>query len=435
MEKTKSIFDKFKANAFYRNIVLVAGGNAIAKLIGIALIPIITRLYSPADFGIFNIFISIFGIIGSLATMRYAIAIPIVKDESTAYNLLRLCFLATLTLCLSLVFLVAVFGQQVAELYEIQYLKTYLWFIPIALLGKGVYEALNNWAIRSRSFRLITRTSISQGISSSGTKIGLGILNIKPLGLFIGQIAQEAAGIISLSSRLVKTNPTFFSTFSIIEIKRVAIRYKRFPLIQSWSQLLLATGAQLPILMLGVFYNAEVVGVFGLAKSMIHIPVDLIGQSVSQVYYAEISEFGKEKPDKIYALSVALMKKLFFMGFIPVAFLIFFGPRVFGIVFGPEWVEAGAYARFLSIYVMVVFISAPLANVFNIYERMDLQFKLNLIRVVYVALIFIVCQFLSLSALQTVTVFSVGMMFYFILLTGVILRLLKGNLAKNEVYK
>jgi O-antigen/teichoic acid export membrane protein len=119
---------------------------------------------------------------------------------------------------------------------------------------------------------------------------------------------------------LIKTKPTFFNSFSWSEIKQVAIRYKRFPLVQSWSQLLLASGAQLPILFLGIFYNAEVVGVFGLAKSMIHLPMDLIGKAVSQVYYAEISRFGRNNPDKIYNLSVSLIKKLFFIGLILLLF-------------------------------------------------------------------------------------------------------------------
>lgn len=426
-----NIFDKFwkklKANVFYKNIAVVAGGNVTAKLIGIALTPIITRIYTPADYGIFNVFMSIVGITGSLATLRYAITIPIAKDEGIADNLLKLCFLVTFALSLLWVFFVAIFGKSISLHYEMQQLNTYLWLIPIVFLGKGIYEALNNWAVRSKKFIIITRTKISQSVSSSSIKIGLGLLNIKPLGLFIGHIAQEAAGITSLLSSLLKTKPTFFKSFSWSEIKQVAIRYKRFPLVQSWSQLLLASGAQLPILFLGLFYNAEVVGVFGLAKSMIHLPMDLIGQAVAQVYYAEISKFGKRNPDKIYHLTISLIKKLFFIGLIPVAFLMIFGPWIFGFVFGEEWHDAGVYARFLSIYVLMAFISAPIANVFNVYERMDLQLTLNIVRVVFVSAIFSICHFLSLSAKQTIIVFSIGMVFYFIYLTLSILRLIKNN--------
>jgi O-antigen/teichoic acid export membrane protein len=74
-----NIFNKYwkqlKANVFYKNIAVVAGGNVTAKLIGIALTPIITRIYTPTDYGVFNVFMSIVGITGSLATIRYAITI------------------------------------------------------------------------------------------------------------------------------------------------------------------------------------------------------------------------------------------------------------------------------------------------------------------------------------------------------------------------
>lgn len=424
-------WEKFRANVFYKNIAVVAGGNVTAKLIGILLTPIITRLYSPADFGVYNVFMSIVGITGSLATLRYAVTIPIAKDEKIADHLLKLCFLVTLALSLLWLVFVAIFGKTLSTQYDNDQLTTFLWLIPIVFLSKGLYETLNNWAIRVKKFNLITRTKISQSVSASGIKIGLGLLNIKPLGLFIGHIAQETAGITSLSLNLIKTKPAFFKEFSWHEIKKVAIRYKRFPLIQSWSQLLMAAGAQLPILLLGIFYNVEVVGIFGLANSMIHLPMSLIGQAVAQVYYGEISKFGNSNPDKIYKLSVSLIKKLFYIGIIPVAFLMIFGPWIFEFVFGDEWHDAGIYARYLSIYVLMAFISAPLANVFNVYERMDLQLTLNIVRVILVVVIFVVCHHLNFSAIHTIAVFSIGMFFYFSYLTYTILNLLKRGNSKR----
>jgi O-antigen/teichoic acid export membrane protein len=105
----------------------------------------------------------------------------------------------------------------------------------------------------------------------------------------------------------------------------------------------------------------------------------------------------------------------------------FFGPWIFGFVFGEEWYDAGVYAKFLSIYVLMAFISAPIASVFNVYERMDLQLTLNIVRVVFVTAIFSVCHFLNLDAKETIIVFSIGMVFYFIYLTVSILLLIKKN--------
>src|SRR5690554_363193 len=393
-------WEKLKSNAFYKNIAVVAGGNVSAKLIGVLLTPIITRIYTPEDFGIYNVFMSIIGITGSLATLRYSVTIPIARDEKTAENLLKLCFVITFFLAFLWLVIIALFGKTISAHYEIDQLNIYLWLIPIVFLGKGIYDALNNWAVRYKKFKIITRTKITQSVTSSSIKIGLGLLKVKPLGLLIGHITQEAAGISSLFSSLIKTKPKFFHSFSWLEIKKVAVRYKRFPLIQSWSQLLLATGGQLPVLLLGVFYSAKVVGVFGLANSMISLPMGLIGAAVSQVYFGEISSFGKVNPKKIYQLTISLIKKLFYIGLLPVLLLAIFAPWLFELVFGAEWFDAGIYARYLSVYILMAFISAPLASVFNVYERMDLQLGLNIIRVVLVGLIFIICNYFNFTAKQ-----------------------------------
>jgi O-antigen/teichoic acid export membrane protein len=299
--------EKLKKNIFFQNIAVVAGGNVAAKLTGIVTTPIITRLYTPADYGIFTIFMSVIGIVGSLSTLRYAVTIPIANNEKLADNLLRLCFIITFSLSLFMVIVFALFGNFILEEFSIQKLGVFLWFIPVVFLGQGLYQSLNNWAVRVKKFKLITRTVISQSVSAATIKIGFGVLKYTPIGLFYGQVAMVYAGIGSLFLNLKKQKPFFFNGFSWTEIKNAAIRYKNFPLIQSWSQLLLVLGAQLPVLLIGAFYGAKVVGVFGLAIGMIALPMNLLGQAVSQVYYAEISRYGKKEPEKIYNLSVSII--------------------------------------------------------------------------------------------------------------------------------
>lgn len=420
--------EKLKSNLFFQNIAVVTGGNVTAKLIGIIAAPIITRLYTPEDYGIFSVFLSVVGIVGSLATLRYAVTIPIAKEEKLADNILKLCFLLTLSLSIIWFIGIALFGKFFTVQFSAEQLQPYLWLMPVVFLGKGVYVALNNWAVRTRKFRLITRTKVSQGVSSAGVKIGLGALGVTPLGLFLGHIAQEAAGITSLFSKLIQLKPELLKTFSWSEIKYAAKRYKKFPLVQSWSQLLLALGAQLPVLLIGAFYGVEVVGVFGLAQNMINMPMDLIGQSVAQVYYAEISKYGKNNPEKIYKLSVSIIKKLFWVGLVPVGLLIAFGPWVFKLVFGPEWIDAGVYARFLSILILTRFISSPIANIFNVYEKQSLQLTLNIIRVVLVFAAFYTSNLFKLSALNSIGIYSILMTVYYAFLTVIVLRVVKKNI-------
>jgi O-antigen/teichoic acid export membrane protein len=423
--------EKLKSNIFFQNIAVVAGGNVTAKLIGIIAAPVITRLYTPEDYGIFSVFISVVVIVGSLATLRYAVTIPIAREEKLADNLLKLCFLITLSLSLLWFLGIVLFGNYFTVQFSAEQLQPYLWLMPVVFLGKGIYEALNNWAVRIQKFRLITRTKISQGVSSAGVKIGLGAIGITPLGLFIGHIVQEAAGITSLLSKLIQLKPAFLKTFSWSGIKYAAKRYKKFPLVQSWSQLLLALGAQLPLLLIGAFHGVEVAGVFGLAQSMINMPMDLIGQAIAQVYYAEISKYGKNNPEKIYKLSVSIIKKLFWVGLIPVGVIAAFGPLLFSVIFGNEWHDAGLYARYFSLVIVIRFISTPIANSLNVLEKQGLQLLLNSGRVLIIVLIFTISHWLDFSALNTVLFYSIVFPVYSFLGLFVILMNLKVKIKNN----
>ncbi|QRX64190.1 oligosaccharide flippase family protein [Dysgonomonadaceae bacterium zrk40] len=423
-------WEKLKANTFYRNIAIVASGNITARLITILLTPVITRIYSPADYGIYSVFMSIIGITGALVTLRYSVTIPVARDEKLADNLLKLCFIITITLSLLWLLFILLFGEYISIHFDSEGLKSFLWLMPIVFFGKGIYEALTNWAVRYRDFKLITRTKLTQSVSSSIVKIGLGLLNIKPLGLLIGHIVSETAGVANIFSKLIKTRPEFFKELSLPAIKSAAIRYKRFPLVQSWSQLLLSAGAQLPVLLLGFYHGAEIVGIFGLANTMIRLPMDLVGQSVSQVYFGEISKFGKENPRKIYNLTVTLIIRLLKVGIIPIALIALLGPWIFSIVFGAEWSDAGLYARILSIYVLFAFLSAPVANIFNVYERMDIQLSLNIFRVVLVILVFVICGYLELTPIYTIGIYSLLLSFYYLFLVLRVLKLVKPN-VKN----
>jgi O-antigen/teichoic acid export membrane protein len=417
--------EKLKKNIFFQNIAVVAGGNVAAKLTGIVTTPIITRLYTPADYGIFTIFMSVIGIAGSLSTLRYAVTIPIATNEKVADNLLRLSFIITFSLSLFMVIVFALFGNFILDEFSIQKLGVYLWFIPVVFLGQGLYQALNNWAVRVKKFKLITRTVISQSVTGATIKIGLGALNFTPIGLFYGQVAMVYAGIGSLFLKLKKEKPHLFNGFSWEEIKFAVIRYKDFPLIQSWSQLLLVLGAQLPVLLIGAFYGAKVVGVFGLAIGMIALPMTMLGQAVSQVYYAEISRYGKNEPEKIYRLSVSIIKKMFWIGIIPVAILIITGPQLFGFVFGAQWYEAGIFAQILSPLILFRFISSPIMNVLNVLEKQGLQLILNLLRLIMIILIFYLSNYSNFSAKGSLILYSICLSIFYLLVVLKIIRLIK----------
>ncbi|MCK5474900.1 MAG: oligosaccharide flippase family protein, partial [Candidatus Aenigmarchaeota archaeon] len=215
-----------------------------------------------------------------------------------------------------------------------------------------------------------------------------------------------------------------FSSISWIGIGYAARKFSRFPLLQSWSKLLLSLGAQLPAIFMAAFYGVEVVGLFGLANGMVNMPMNLLGRSVAQVYYAEIAKYGKSRPDKIRKLSISIIKKMFFVGIIPMGAIMVAGPWMFSFVFGAEWHDAGVYARLLSIAILSGFITTPIAHCLNVLEMQGSQLFINVIRVVLVVVVFMACKIIGLSSFVAIAIHSVAYAsFRIVVLSFILIRL------------
>jgi len=421
----RRIARKLSGRPFFKSVVLLSGGTAAAQVITILSTPIVTRLYQPEHFGILTVFVSILGIVIPLATLRYAVAIPIAEDEGLADDVLRLCFVIIFTLAIFFAMGLLLFGPTICRHYPDSNVSTYFWLLPFCLFGAGLYQALSSWSLRDKQFKLLARTRMTQGVSSATTKIALGALGVRPLGLLLGYFTTQVTGSGSILMALVRQKPGFFRKYSWRGMWRAAKRFVRFPLLQSWSQLLLALGVQLPALLIAAFYNVKAAGFYGLAFNMVNMPMNILGQSIAQVYFAEIAKYGKARPDKILSLSVSLLKKLFVLGAIPAAVIMAVGPHMFGLVFGEEWREAGGYAQLLSVLVLLRFVSVPVAHCLNVLERQGLQIIINSIRVLLVVAVFTFCRFQGFNVHTTVLIYSISISVMYLALAGTIFQLLR----------
>lgn len=420
-----NIKEKLNRNTFLKSVALIAGGTAVAQAITILSAPITTRLYTPSDFGVLTVFTAAVGIIGQLSTLRYSVTIPLADTEEVADDVLRLCFFITLCLSILSCIVVAFFGEYLAARSNAIQSQRYLWFFPICLMGIGLYEALSNWAIRRKYFKVIARTKLSQAIFSAGFKIGLGWIGVRPLGLIIGFLASQASGTINIFLRLVKDRPILTRATNVKGMIYAAKRFSNFPLYQIWSRILLALGTQLPALFMATSFGIRDAGLFGLANTMVNMPMDLIGSSVAQVYYAEIAKFGKSDPTRILKLSVSIIKKTLFLGMAPMGLILLAGPWIFSIVFGQQWHVSGIYARLLSFTILTRFISSPIMHCFDVLEMQGKQLFLNIVRVLLVVMVFFMAEAIGMTSYETILAYSLLTSVYYVVMISIALMSLR----------
>ena len=90
---TRDLYSKLETimSNFVANVLKLVSGSVTAQILSILLVPLITRIYSPDDLGIFQIFLSISGILIIFSTFSYQFAIMLPKKEEDSANLAFLC--------------------------------------------------------------------------------------------------------------------------------------------------------------------------------------------------------------------------------------------------------------------------------------------------------------------------------------------------------
>ena len=160
---------------------------------------------------------------------------------------------------------------------------------------------------------------------------------------------------------LFKTSKKYYIHLSKISNVRVIenlSKYKNFPKFQSTSVLINSLSQHLPIVLLIMFYSAEIAGFYSLTHRALTTPARLIGNSVRQVYYQSASKIFNDNKSIQQILSKSTLG-LFKVSIIPFIILAIFAQTIFIFVFGKEWLVSGIYAQLIIIYIFALTVNPP----------------------------------------------------------------------------
>ncbi len=395
-------------NKFVRSVVLISGGTAFAQVVAMLSSPIITRIYSPDEYGVFTLFNSTLAILALVGSLKYELSIPIADDDEKSINGMALSFLVLVSFVMVITLILAIFGEAILPVVGAEKIIEYWYLIPLGILLTQTYRIFTQYAYRQKNFKGITQTVGIQSVAGNSLKIITGFFGYGVIGLLSSKILSESIGITTLSKPVFQ-NRELLGKISFSKMKWIAKRYIKFPLYQFPSTLVGQISLNLPVLFLGFIYNSQVVGAFGLANTIVRLPMNLIGKSVSNVFFAEAASMGRGNPKELKNLSDKLLKKLVMIGLFPLITLLLFGPFLFTLIFGDSWVEAGNFARILSVLIFSDFIFTPVSRVFEILEKQRETLGLNILRVLLSVSAFGIGIVFESSQYFTVLMYTVAM--------------------------
>jgi O-antigen/teichoic acid export membrane protein len=401
-------------NPLYKGVLILGSGTAVAQLIGIVTMPIITRLYTPADLGVLAVYSSVLAIFGVGAILRYELAYGLPKENEDAINLFGL---SLILLCLTTAgfALILLFGRDLlVNTFDLGVVEQYIWFLLIGFFGMGLYTTLNYWAVRQRDYKRITYTKINQGAGGSVCKILLGILAFGPVGLIIGHIVSQIAGITTLARAMWKKERKNLKAISWSRMKSVAREYRSFPAFNFPASIVNTMSLQLPPLMLLALYDPQIVGFYALAHTLVVLPGSLISGSMGQAYLGEASKMIRERSQGLRALYVRTLKHLFVIGIPLIGIPALCAPFVIPLIFGGAWTEAGWYCWPLAAMAVAQFAVAGIGFL-SLYGYNHWALMWDIIRVFGVISGFYLSYLFALPIMMTLMIYVLVMVGMYIL--------------------
>jgi len=409
-----------------RAITVLVSGAAVSQLIVLAASPLVTRLYTPEDFGVLGVFSALLGILGIAVSLRYELAIPLAEDDASVVNLLALSLTVTLLISLLIGVTLWPWGEVITGWFNAEALHPLLWLLPLGLFGSGCVRALIHWAIRRQAFGRISRNQISQSIGRVATQIGLAFVIPGPFGLLLGHVIGQSAGITTLTLAFYRRDGRMLRAIRLRDMARAAARYGNLPTFATGAALLNNGGRLVPALLVAALYGVEVAGWFALAHRILQTPV-FLSTAVARVYLSEAPRRARADVDSLYALFKATTWRLLVFGVLSLGLVVVAGPQLFALVFGSVWTEAGRFAQFLALMSLGQLVVSPVSQTLTVFERQDIQLAWDTLRFGLLLLIFFAAYQLAWTPLLTIAVLSVGMTVCHILLFVLTRQVLLGK--------
>jgi O-antigen/teichoic acid export membrane protein len=388
-----------------RNVLTLMTGTTIAQALPMAAAPILTRIFSPEDFGIFAFYFSIVSILGVLVTARYELAIVLPKRRDDAYQIVMLSWAISTFVSIFTFFIIWLFESQIALLLDNPVITSWLYWIPLSIFLMGIYQSLYYWFNREKAYKNMSESRILQSSVTLSSQIGFGFLTkLSAFGLILGQVLGQTLATFYMSHKFFKQTKGRHTPNRLKQFV-LAKRYINFPKFLLVAHSMNATCIQLPVIFFNTLFTSSVAGFYLLIQRVIGTPITIVGGAIGDVFRQSASKAYAERGECVSEYKNTL-KKLLMISILPFTIFLFIAPDLFAIIFGKNWSEAGKYAQILTPMFFLQFISSPLSNMYLIAEKQKNDLYLNVILFIVTLLPFLLAMHLTMSVETVISFFS-----------------------------
>ena len=366
------------ASVHIRNVAKLLSANVVAQVIGLVVYPILTRIYSPDDFGLMNLFISIGSVLVILATAEYYYAIVLPKDDADARGVVHVS-LCALLLTTILLLLTLPFSGWIADVFNTPQLADVYAWMPLLVLLLGGWNVLNYWYIRNKMFTRISGYQMSQSVVSAGLKMGFGYAGWLQGGLIYSMVLAPALSLLVSLILAFKRCVRVLLHVDVQAMRKVAVAYRNFPLYTMPRSLVNVLAGQLPVLLLVPIFGTEQAGLWSMAMLLGFVPINMITKAIYQVLYQHVTEcVHASKP-----IGGMLRRFIGWSTLVIVPMFVVLGyvlPELTSWLLGDAWYMSGEYVRWMLPWLWLSLLTGSICFLSDVFmqQKVGLWFEILL---------------------------------------------------------
>lgn len=347
-------------------------GTAIGQGLALLLSPVITRLFSPADFSSFEQYAFLLSVFGVVITGKYEFAIMHPGNREDARHIAALALRVALISCCAILVLLAFFAGGVSNYTHNENLHYWLWTLPIALMAIALFNVVNFWFSREKNYTVASYSKMIYSASGEPAKLLTGWMHMGAGGLILGTVVGHIAAAWYSWKKFVASEPlSIFKGLSRKRMKELAREHGDYPRYAIWGGVLNNLAQWAHVAVFTFFYGEKAlipIGLIALSRRIFFNPLGILSTSYGQVFYQKISEI--ESPVELRDFYLKNLSRFLAFAAVMVIIVQLLPDNTLGFIFGESWYDALAYLKILSYWYALNFVIGTLSFIFY---RLNLQ--------------------------------------------------------------
>jgi O-antigen/teichoic acid export membrane protein len=359
-----------------RSVGLVATGHAAAYAVTLLATPLLTRLYSPAEFGMFSCYSGLFSLIGTGICLRYDAAIPLPASKRAGQSLMWLAALMALCCAVSWGAILHSFGYALRDHPWVAAIAPYMIALAANLLFYGCSQILTFWATRTGQFARLAQQRLILVLSVIAAQLSASWSHPQTNGLITGQLIGYFVAVLA-TCWLLREGLT--RRPSMRRLRSAAWRYRRLPQYTVLSETLHVSQSAVPPLLLAALFGNAAAGWFLLAWRIVGAPVTLLVVPIARVYYSVASRIDRDRRQDLEQFFWRTLIKSALVATPGIVAIAVVAPTLVPWLLGESWRPSGRYCQLLCPLLLCHLFAVSVRPTFDVTNRQDLQLIASLI--------------------------------------------------------